>query len=158
MSLPGAGQGAGVALRAGRFEPNPPAIVAIGAPITQDRFEQYGESWRLRFAKGRLGDMGLIPDEQSIDVMGRYLVEMDSATQLRKGGLPPALIIYDELEAGYGVPIVRDHLTTMNTRNGIHVVPDAPLSYYIISGPWGLVFYNREMLESLTKSIGDWVP
>lgn len=149
--------GAGVILRAGRIKPRPLSIVAVGAPITQDRFERYGESWRLRFAKGRLRDMDLVPDEQSLDVMGQYLVEMDPATQLSKGGLPPVLIVYGELEADYGVPIVRDHLAAIDTHNGLHVVPRAPHSYYITNGPWGLVFYNRDMFDSLAKATEDWV-
>jgi pimeloyl-ACP methyl ester carboxylesterase len=149
--------GAGVVLRASRIKPQPSSVVAIGAPITQDRFERYGRSWQRRFAEERLRDMELVPDEQSLDVLGSYLVEMDPAAQLGKGGLPPVLIVYGELEADYSVPILRDHLAATNTHNGLYVVPRAPHSYYITDGPWGLVFYNRDMLNSLAKAIEDWI-
>lgn len=81
--------GAGVVLRARRLQPKPAAVVAIGAPATQGLFEQGRENWRRLFAEERLKDMGITPDEQTLQVMGRYLVEMDPVNQLLCGALPP---------------------------------------------------------------------
>lgn len=149
--------GAGVVLKAGHHEPKPSAIVAIGSPATQVRFEEYGESWRDNFANGRFEDMGITtPDKQSLEVMGSYLVDMDPVTQLVQGDLPPVLFIYGELEQKYRPPYIENHLSTSNALNAMHMVSRAPHSYHISSGPWGLFFYNKEMLESIVTAIKDW--
>lgn len=154
--LVGYSLGAGVVLRAGRLKPSPGKIVAVGAPTTRVLFARGGEIWTNHFAARRLRDMEIPPDPQSIEVMERYLTEMDPMTQLVLGELPPVLFIYSELGKNYGVPELRDYLARTDTLNTIHEVPRAPHSYHIAEGPWRLVFYNQQVLESLTTAIAGW--
>ena len=106
--------GAGVVLQAGRLSPRPSSVVALGAPATVARFDRDGKQWLDGFAERRLGDMDLPADFQSIDAMGRYLLELDVLRQSGRSGNPPVLLVKGQMEKPFGIPHLRQHLEHTN--------------------------------------------
>jgi hypothetical protein len=100
--------------------------------------------------------MGMIPDMDSLNVMGQYLLEMDAITQIGSGDMPPVLFVYGEKEAGKRVPFMRKHFPRDTTSHGIYIVPGAPHDYYARNGPLGFVFCNYSMISDLTAVVKDW--
>ena len=144
--------GAGVALRAARLDPRPRAVVGVGAPNTGDMFTRNDEAWRRKFVGQRFKDMEVPVDDVSRGRMEQYLREMDVVGQLQRGDLPPALIVYGEKE---NQARLVERLLALPP-HGLHVVPDADHAYR--SGEFaGVVFYNGEMLDSVVKTVADWV-
>jgi hypothetical protein len=120
-------------------------------------YELRGERWRHGFAADRLIDMQVPIDEASVEVMGRYLLEMAPTRQLAQDDLPPALRIFGEFEVPSDSPFSDGYVPIEGeSPHRVHVVPRAPHSYYILGGPFGLVSYHPEMLDSLVTAAEEW--
>jgi len=142
--------GGGVVLRASRLEPRPAAVIAVGAPCTRARYERSGEAWLRMAARQRLQDMEVFPDERSLAIMQRYVLEIDACDQIEQGALPPLQLIYGALDQD------ADHLRSRLRFEGLlawmSTVPAAPHAFHIVGMPGGLVFHNGAMVDALIRA------
>ena len=146
--------GAGVVLRAGRLDPCPRAIVAIGGPTMHDWTQRQGPAWLRHFAHERFDDMGLGPvaDDASLRVMERYLLEMDPIEAIAHlEGVISILLIYGEQE---DTKIRTLSPPSPAARYALHVVPGAPHAFRCERLARGMILlYDRAMLESIVHAI-----
>jgi dienelactone hydrolase len=146
--------GAGVVLRAARREPQPAAVITVGAPATGELLTQRGEQWLQQFALRRLEDMQLVPDEKSRAVIERYVLDMDVIKQVRMEDLPPTLLIYGELENP--PPIQRPNFTKGAGITHVALIPGAPHSYNTLRVIGPIIVYNRVIADSVVSAAKQW--
>lgn len=145
--------GASVVLRAARQEPIPSAVVALGAPFFEKMSERNQEAWTA-FVGRRFKDMRLEPDPRSLQVMSRYLIELDVANELRQGGLPPVLFIYGERERSLRYA---DAITSLGgSVHAVHIVPQGTHGYRVTSLVGGVVVYNEELIDQVVEASEAW--
>lgn len=148
--------GAKSAIQAGRLDPRPRAVVAIGGGHTRVWFEEEGPEWRRWFARGRFVVMRLEPDEGSVETMARLMERMDVVEQLRQPGLPPVLLVYGEHERAY--PTIRAAVVAERLPCRLKMIPGAPHDLHIRGvGSSPLVTYNETILTNVVEESTAWI-
>ncbi len=148
--------GAKSAILAGRLEPRPLAVIAIGGGHTRAWFEEEGAEWRRTFALQRFHAMQLAPDERSVEIMAVHLERMDVVDQLRETGLPPVLLVYGENDRSFST--VRDAVSAEGLPCRLKMIPGAPHGLHIrgiSSSP--LVTYNETILATVVEESRAWI-
>jgi pimeloyl-ACP methyl ester carboxylesterase len=155
--------GALIVLRAEALEPRPASVVVLGTPFPKEWFEKKeyfgrrGATFQRLWAEDILSTMGIRPDQESVQVMERYLRLSTPITRFLQEKVPPILFVYGERESIVSaVSEIRNHRSSGEVLYGLHIVPDAGHTYNINKGPWGLVIYDEQMLNSVASTIEGW--
>lgn len=143
--------GAGVVLMAAGCEPRPAAVIALGAPATEglkhgDRLDD--------FALQRFRDMGIVPDGVSLSVMKEYLLQLDVVRLFEQGNLSDVLLVYGERERP--AERVFEAIRETSQRSRIHIAESADHYYCVTDALLGWIFYDRTVIEDLTRVIVSW--
>jgi len=146
--------GAKVILEAAHLSPRPSTVIAIGGGNTRARFLEGGAAWQERFALDRFRDMRLSADEQSVRIMGEYLVDIDVMHQAAAEDLPPLLLVYGARDRS--LPTVREQFTSQEERH-LLVIPETGHWFDVRTLCLGAVLYNKEILDVLTTGVVDWI-